>query len=100
MTITSTVFFITTLLLLYATIKFGRTILAFQDSLEESLDIIDEKYVNINSILERPLFYDSKEVREVLNDIKATRSALHQVAYSLTRDFNLEEEGDERQEEN
>lgn len=72
-------------------IRFGKTILAFQDNLEEALDIIDEKYININSILERPLFYDSREVRDVLSDIKATRTALHQVAYSLTENFDVEE---------
>ncbi len=41
---------------------------------------------------DRPLFYDSPEVREVLGDIKATRDSLHQVAFSLTENFSVEEE--------
>lgn len=70
-------------------------ILAFQDSVEEALEVIDEKYVNINAVCERPLFSDSREVREVLRDIKATRDSLHQVAFSLTENFEEEIEDDE-----
>jgi len=67
-------------------------ILSYQDSLEQALQTIDEKYSNISAICERPLFYDSVEVREVLNDIKATRDSLHHVAFSLTENFRIEEE--------
>lgn len=70
-------------------------ILSYQDSLQEALDVIDEKYNSISSICERPLFYDSSEVREVLRDIKATRDSLHQVAFSLTENFDVEDEENE-----
>ena len=73
-------------------IRFGRIILSYQDSLEEALEVIDEKYSNISAVCDRPLFYDSPEVREVLSDIKATRDSLHQVAFSLTENFSVEEE--------
>ncbi len=73
-------------------VRFGKIILSYQDSLEQALETIDEKYNNISAICERPLFYDSAEVREVLNDIKATRDSLHQVAFSLTENFSIEEE--------
>lgn len=76
-------------------LKFGKTILSYQDTLQEALDVIDEKYENIDSICKRPLFYDSHEVREVLEDLKITRDSLHQVAYALTEDFSIEEEVDE-----
>ncbi len=76
-------------------LKFGKTILSYQDTLQEALDVIDEKYENIDSICKRPLFYDSQEVREVLEDLKITRDSLHQVAYALTEDFSIEEEVDE-----
>ena len=76
-------------------VRFGKTILSYQDSLEEALEIIDDRYQNISAICERPLFYDSREVREVLGDIKATRDSLHRVAFSLTENFSIEEE-DER----
>lgn len=70
-------------------------ILSYQDSLQEALDVIDEKYSSISSICERPLFSDSSEVREVLRDIKATRDSLHQVAFSLTENFDVEDEENE-----
>ena len=83
---------ITTVLAVVFLVRFGKMILSYQDSLEQALETIDEKYSNISAICERPLFYDSAEVREVLNDIKATRDSLHQVAFSLTENFSIEEE--------
>ena len=71
----------------YYAIHFGLTILRIQDALEDSLDIIDEKYAAISVICERPLFYDSPEVRQVLEDIKETRSSLHQMAHVLSKNF-------------
>ena len=85
----------TTAVSVFFLIRFGKTILSYQDTLQEALEVIDEKYENIDSICKRPLFYDSREVREVLEDIKSTRDSLHQVAYALTQDFSIEEEVDE-----
>jgi hypothetical protein len=65
-------------------------ILKIQDTIEESLDIIDEKYNKINEICERPLFYDSPEVRSVLSEIKNVREAIHTIAKSLTDNFEEE----------
>ena len=62
-----------------------------QDSLEEALDVIDEKHTNIAEICKRPLFYDSMEVRGVLNDIKDTRLALHSVAHALSSSFKVDD---------
>ncbi len=87
---------ITTIVSAYFAIRFGITILNFQDAIEESLEVIDEKYKSISEICERPLFFDSPEVRRVLQDVKATRDSLITVALSLTRDFSPEEvENDE-----
>ena len=99
LTITCAVFFLLAITFAYYAYRFGRTILSVQDSLEEALDVIDEKYDNISSICERPLFYDSREVRDVLKDIKDTREALHDVAYALTSNFNPEENVNEGQKE-
>lgn len=82
----------TTIVAIIFLVRFGKMILSYQDSLEQALQTIDEKYSNISAICERPLFYDSPEVREVLNDIKATRDSLHRVAFSLTENFRIEEE--------
>ena len=69
---------------IYFNIKFGILILKFQDALEESLDILDEKYLKIGSILEKPIFFDSMEVRQVISDIKGSRDSILKVANILT----------------
>ena len=75
----------------YFCIKFALTVLRVQDSLEEAIQTIDEKYANVSEILSRPLFYDSPEVRKVLIEISSTRDALHQVAHDLSAKLENEE---------
>ena len=65
-------------------------LLRLQDILEESLDVIDEKHSKISEILERPLFFDSPEVRKVLSELEGTREILHRIAYALSSNFNEE----------
>ena len=60
----------------YFNIKHGLLILKLQDSLEAGLDILDERYRKISEILEIPIFFDSVEVRQVLEEIKKSRDAL------------------------
>jgi hypothetical protein len=64
----------------YCLAKFSLIILRIQDAIEESLDVIDERYQSISKILEIPLFYDSPQIRQVVNDIKITRDSLLKVA--------------------
>jgi len=64
----------------YYLAKFSLIILRIQDAIEESLDVIDERYQSISKILEIPLFYDSPQIRQVVNDIKITRDTLLKVA--------------------
>lgn len=64
----------------YYLAKFSLIILRIQDAIEESLDVIDERYQSISKILEIPLFYDSPQIRQVVNDIKITRDSLLKVA--------------------
>lgn len=75
----------------YMNIKLGITILRVQDSIEECLDIIDERYNSISKVLEIPIFFDSLEVRQVVNDIGATRDALLLVANRLSEDVKSDE---------
>ena len=87
MSITSIIIIIVLLIALavslFYNVKFGLLILKVQDSIEESLDVIDERYASISRILEIPLFYDSKEVRSVLSDVEITRDTLLKIARSL-----------------
>jgi len=86
---------------IFKNVKFGITILRMEDTLEECLDVIDEKYEIMSEILSRPLFYDSPEVRHVVQDIKAVKDSLHVIAFSLTRNIEGEKkDGDDKKEEN
>tara|TARA_R110002110_G_scaffold105085_1_gene264500 strand:- start:1521 stop:1721 length:201 start_codon:yes stop_codon:yes gene_type:complete len=58
-----------------------------EDSIEDCLDIIDEKYELMSEVLQRPLFFDSQEVKSVVRDIKAVRGSLHSVALTLTKNI-------------
>ena len=69
---------------IYMNVKLGMIILRVEDSIEECLDIIDERYRSVSQILEIPIFFDSVEVRKVVGDIEATRTALLVIANSLS----------------
>jgi hypothetical protein len=63
-----------------------------QNVIEESLDIIDEKYYNLNKILEIPLFFNNHEIKTAIDEVKETRDALLYIANQLV---NNKEEIDE-----
>ena len=79
---------------IYFNIKHGLIIVRFTESLEETLDIMDERYSKITEIIETPLFYDSPQVRQVLADITLARDAILLSANILTNNNieKLEEE--------
>ena len=68
---------------IYFNVKFGIMILQVQDSIEECLDVLDERYESISKILEIPLFYDSREVRTVLDDIRVSREQILGIARKI-----------------
>ena len=72
--------------------KFSLIILRFEDALEESLDILDSKYKRINEIAQKPVFFDSVEIREVISEIKSSHEAILLVANKLTYGTGLESE--------
>lgn len=73
----------------YFLAKFSMTILKFQEEVEKSLEILDERYTSISKVLEIPLFFDSPEVRRVVEDVGICRNSILQVAQTLG---NVEEE--------
>ena len=77
---------------IYKNIVFGIMILRIEDSVEECLDVIDEKYGSMSEVLKRPLFYDSQEVKSVVKDIGLVRDSLHAVALTLTKNIKEETE--------
>jgi hypothetical protein len=84
---------------IFFNIRLGKTVLQVQDSVESSLDILDERYESISKILEIPVFFDSVEVRRVISEIKMSQNAILSVASTLSEPFgqdNVEVEKDKR----
>ena len=83
---------------IYYNIKVGTMVLSVQDSIEETLDILDERYESISKILEIPLYNDSPEIRRIHGDISHCRDAILFIANKLiaidTANISMDE-GDE-----
>lgn len=75
---------VTLVITFFYAIKFALIIIKMQDTVEEALDLLDESYKKINEILQRPLFYDSLEVRQVLREIQRSQDAVLIIANELT----------------
>ena len=73
-------------------VKFAIIILEVQENIEKSLDILDDKYEQISEILNIPLFHDSREIRQVLNNINDARNSIVEVAAKLSLQEVKEEE--------
>ena len=64
-----------------------------QEVIEESLDIIDEKYNNLSKILEIPIFYNNTEIKNAIAEVQETRDVLLYIANQLVKDkYTLEDE--------
>lgn len=68
---------------LYMNYKLGRIILRIEDETENALDILDERFESISKILQIPLYYDSPEIRKILEDIEKTRAAILTIASAM-----------------
>ena len=88
------IIFLSILLLvsLYYNYRFARVIMTFEDAVEASLDTLDERYASMSEVLETPLFADSPQIRQVINDISDSRDSILYVANQLTGTEYEEEE--------
>jgi hypothetical protein len=64
----------------YFNYKHGVLIIKVIESIEDSLDILDNKYSSVSEILEIPLFYDSPQIQQVVADLADSRDAILKVA--------------------
>ena len=80
----------------YKLFKFSMIIIEFEDNIEACLDLLDTRYKSMSEILEIPVFFDSVEVRRVINDITACRESLVIVANKLTKNTRSEIESKEK----
>ena len=81
------------LITIYYCIKFALIIIRVKDAIEDSFEKIDDSYYKISEILQIPLFYDSKEVKNTLEEIKNVRDILLFIASQLSN--SIEEVEDE-----
>ena len=84
----------------YFLIKFAMIILRTEEKLTNILDSIDEEYMEITQILEKPVFFDSVEVRQVIASIDNVRSTFLNISNYIIEDFNSEEADVEEKAEN
>ena len=79
---------VTTIIASLFAVKFALLILRVEDAIEESLDILDERYTSIAEIVEIPLFSDSPQIRQIHTDLTRSREAVLLIANILTDDFS------------
>ena len=84
----------------YFLIKFAMIILRTEEKLTNILDSIDEEYMEITKILEKPVFFDCVEVRQVIACIDNVRSTFLNISNYIIEDFNSEEADVEEKAEN
>jgi hypothetical protein len=70
-------------------------ILNIETAIEECLDLLDQKYKSMSEVIQKPIFFDSIEVRQVISDIKDCHNSVLIVANKLTRQTGLEDEIEE-----
>ena len=72
----------------YYNYKFGLIIIRTEDAIEECLDELDERYKVVSKILEKPIFFDSIEVRQTVQEIRLSQELILKVANKMS---NLQE---------
>ncbi len=88
------------ILSVYFSIKFAMIILRTEEKLTNILDSIDEEYMEISKILEKPVFFDSVEVRQVIASIDNVRSTFLNISNYIIEDFKSEDIDVEEEEAN
>jgi len=71
-------------LLSYKLYQYSLIILNLEDSIEDCLDQINERYQSIGKILQQEIFFYSVEVRQVIADIKQSHTSILEIANKLT----------------
>jgi hypothetical protein len=79
----------------YYAVKFGLLLLRLEDDIEASLDDIDESFKALSEILQKPIFFDSLEVRQCITEIRRCRSVVVKIANRLTSFGNNNQKGED-----
>ena len=78
--------------LIYKLYQYSIIILDLEESIEDSLDVLNERYISLGKILEKEIFFDSVEVRQAVADIKASHDSIIRVANIITKNTKQVEE--------
>lgn len=78
------------LFFVYFCIKFALIIIKMQEDLEYALDEIDKKYNRIVEILDIPVFFDSPEIRRLLEEIRDIKRVILEISAKLSKINNKE----------
>jgi len=84
--------FLFNLLLLQKLYKFSILIIDIEDSIEEFIEKLEKRQDIFNKILEKPVFFDSVEIRQVVSEIKSTKIDLLNIENALVRNMEIESE--------
>ena len=90
--------FLLNLLLLQKVYKFSMLIIDVEDAVEESIESLEKRQEIFNKILEKPVFFDSVEIRQVVNEIKNTKIDLLNIESALVRNMEIESESKPKEE--
>lgn len=69
---------------IYYVVKFSLLLLSLEDDIEASLDDIDESFKALSDILQKPIFFDSLEVRQCVSELRKCRDVIIRIADRLT----------------
>ena len=83
------------IIILYKLIKFSLIILKTKEAIEESLELMDESYAKMTTILEIPIFNDSHQIKEVVKEIKVVRDNILYIANIMIGSIEEVSEEDE-----
>ncbi|MBT7912544.1 hypothetical protein HN588_01395 [Candidatus Bathyarchaeota archaeon] len=94
---TSALLFIALIISLRYNWRFAQIILYVEDSVEESLDVLDMSYNELSKLADKEIFFDSPEVRQAVGTIQASREAVLFVANTLASIDTNAIDSDERE---
>jgi len=75
-------------------VRYANTITKMENRIEQALDVLDKHYSEIGGILHKPVFYDSPEIKRVVNSLRHSQQALLWVANNITTLDEIAEEPD------
>lgn len=85
-----TVLVLVCIMLGYKLYKYSIIILEIEDAIEKSIDVLNERYESMEKILQKEVFFDSIEVRQVINDIKVSQDSVYYVSLILMGEKSIE----------